>query len=108
MIVEMRVYHCLPGKMPALLHRFRNTTLHLFDRHGFHAIGFFTTLVGESHQELTYLLRWPSLDQMEKSWKALFADPQWIKEKANSETNGFIVDNTSSKLLIPTDFSPNL
>ncbi len=106
MIVELRVYRCLPGQMPALMNRFRNATMNLFDRHGFQPIGFFTTLIGGSHQELTYLLRWESLAQMEGAWKALFTDPEWLVAKTESEKNGFIVDNTSSKILSPTNFSP--
>ena len=45
MIVELRVYHCLPGRLPALNERFVNTTLPLFAKHGIEQIGFFTTLV---------------------------------------------------------------
>jgi hypothetical protein len=30
MIVEMRVYHCLPGRLPALQERFSATTLGFF------------------------------------------------------------------------------
>ena len=61
MIYEMRVYRCVPGRLPALLKRFENTTLKLWEKHGIRQAGFFTTLVGESNQELTYLLAWESL-----------------------------------------------
>ncbi len=61
MIYEMRVYRCLPGRLPALLKRFETTTLKLWEKHGIRPAGFFTTLVGESNQELTYLLAWESL-----------------------------------------------
>ena len=44
MINEMRVYRCLPGRLPALLKRFENTTLKLWDKHGIKQAGFFTTL----------------------------------------------------------------
>ena len=66
MLVEMRVYHCLPGRLPALLNRFRNAVLTLYKKHGFKPIGFFTTVIGESQQELTYFLSWESLAERER------------------------------------------
>ena len=30
MILELRVYRCVPGRLPALLKRFENTTLKLW------------------------------------------------------------------------------
>ena len=54
MIYEQRVYRCVPGKLPALLNRFETITLKLWEKHGIRQAGFFTTLIGESHQELTY------------------------------------------------------
>jgi hypothetical protein len=48
MIVEMRVYYCAPTRLPALLDRFRNTTLGFFATYGIEPIGFWTTLVGRS------------------------------------------------------------
>ena len=58
MLVEMRVYHCLPGRLPALLSRFRNAVPALYKKHGFKPIGYFTTVDCQSQQELTYFLSW--------------------------------------------------
>ena len=54
MIVEMRIYHCLPGRLPALLERFNTTTLGFFEKYGIEQIGFWTTLIGPSNHALTY------------------------------------------------------
>ena len=62
MIYEMRVYRCLPGRLPALLKRFETVTLKLWEKHGIKQAGFFTTVVGESNQDLTYLLAWDSFN----------------------------------------------
>src|SRR5665647_2979765 len=78
MIYEMRVYRCLPGRLPALLKRFETITLKLWEKHGIKTAGFFTTLVGESNQELTYLVAWESLAEREKKWAAFQSDPDWI------------------------------
>ena len=77
MIYEMRVYRCVPGRLPALLNRFNTITLKIWERHGIKQAGFFTTLIGESNQELTYFLAWESLADREKKWNAFAADPEW-------------------------------
>jgi hypothetical protein len=105
MIYEMRVYRCLPGRLPALLKRFEMTTLKLWDKHGIRQAGFFTTLVGESNQELTYLLAWESLAEREKKWAAFQSDPDWIVARAKTEEDGQIVGNIVNQLLAPTAFS---
>jgi hypothetical protein len=105
MIYEQRVYRCLPGRMPALLNRFETLTLKLWEKHGIKQAGFFTTLVGESNQELTYFLAWDSLADREKKWAAFGADPEWIAGRVKSEESGPIVSNIVNQLLVPTSFS---
>lgn len=105
MIYETRVYRCLPGRLPALLKRFETITLKLWDKHGIRQAGFFTTLVGESNQDLTYLLAWESLAEREKKWTAFTTDPEWIAARAKTEEDGQIVLNIVNQLLVPTAFS---
>jgi len=105
MIYESRVYRCVPGRLPALLKRFETITLKLFEKHGIRQAGFFTTLIGESNQELTYFLAWESLAEREKKWTAFQADPEWITARAQTEADGQIVGNIVSQLLVPTAFS---
>jgi hypothetical protein len=105
MIYELRVYKCLPGRLPALLNRFANTTLKLWDKHGIKQAGFWTTLVGESNQELYYLLAWESLADRDKKWNAFQADPEWLAKRAETEKDGPIVANVANQLLTPTAFS---
>ena len=75
MIHELRVYRCLPGKLPNLLARFENTTLGLWERHGIRQAGFWTVAIGESNQDLYYLLTWASLAEREERWGAFQSDP---------------------------------
>ena len=105
MIYEMRVYRCVPGRLPALLNRFATITLKLWEKHGIKQAGFFTTLVGESNQELTYLLAWESLAERDKKWAAFQSDPEWIAARAQTEADGQIVGNIANQLLVPTAFS---
>jgi hypothetical protein len=105
MIYEMRVYRCLPGRMPALLNRFQNATLAIWERYGIRQAGFWTTLIGESNQDLTYMLAWESMAEREKIWTAFHADPEWVAKRAESEKDGPIIANINSSFLQPTAFS---
>ncbi|HEY0211470.1 NIPSNAP family protein [Acerihabitans sp.] len=105
MIVEMRVYHCLPGRLPALQDRFRNTTLALFAQYGIEPLGFWTTLIGPSNHSLTYLLKWDSLADRETRWGAFQADTTWIAKRTASEADQPIVERIENSFLTPTDFS---
>ncbi len=39
MIYELRVYHCVPGRLPNLLKRFDTITLKLWEKHGIRQAG---------------------------------------------------------------------
>ncbi|MBR0959771.1 NIPSNAP family protein [Bradyrhizobium japonicum] len=105
MIYEMRQYRCVPGRLPALLKRFETATLKIWEKHGIKQAGFFTTLIGESNQELTYFLAWGSLAERETKWGKFMTDPDWMKARAESEADGQIVGNIVSQILAPTAFS---
>ena len=105
MIYELRVYHCVPGRLPDLIRRFDTITLPLWEKHAIHQAGFWTTLVGESNQDLTYFLKWESLADREKKWNAFQADPEWHSKRAETEKNGPIVAKVINSFLQPTSFS---
>ncbi|MET4699389.1 hypothetical protein ABIE65_002419 [Constrictibacter sp. MBR-5] len=105
MIYELRVYECVPGRLPALLKRFETITLKIWERHGIRQAGFWTVLVGESNQTLYYLLAWDSLADRETKWNAFAADPEWLKKRAETEADGAIVAKVSNQFLQPTAFS---
>jgi hypothetical protein len=105
MIHELRVYRCLPGRLPALLKRFETTTLPIWGRHGIRQAGFWTTAIGASNHELTYLLAWESLAERETKWTAFASDPEWLAARAESERDGQIVANITNSILQPTAFS---
>ena len=105
MIHELRVYHCVPGRLPALLKRFETITLPLWEKHGIRQAGFWTVLIGESNQVLYYLLAWDSLADREKKWNAFGSDPEWLAKRAETERDGPIVAKVTNEMLIPTAFS---
>ena len=105
MIYELRVYNCCPGRRPALLNRFENTTLRIWEKYGIRQAGFWTTMVGESNNQLNYLLQWESLAEREQKWAAFFADKEWQAARAESEKDGPIVASLSNQFWVPTSFS---
>ena len=105
MIYELRVYQCIPGKLPALLKRFETKTLDVWKKHGIRPTGFWTVLVGDGNNDLHYMLAWESLAERDKKWNAFQSDPDWIAARAKSEEDGPIVGNIVNQLLVPTSFS---
>lgn len=105
MIVEMRIYHCAPTRLPALVDRFSNITLGFFEKHGIRQIGFWTTLAGPSNHALTYMLQWESLAEREQKWNAFQADQDWIAKRSATEADKPIVERIENQFLAPTAFS---
>ena len=105
MIYELRIYDCLPGRLPALLKRFDTVTLKLWEKHGIRQAGFWTTVVGANNQRLYYLLAWESLAEREKKWDAFGTDPEWVAARAKSEEDGPILAQITNEILAPTKFS---
>jgi hypothetical protein len=105
MIYEMRVYRTVPGRLPVLLARFQNHTLKIWERMGIRQAGFWTTLVGESSYDLTYMLAWESMAERETKWGAFMVDPEWQQVRAETEKDGPINANVSNQFLTPTAFS---
>lgn len=105
MIYELRVYRCLPGRMPALLKRFETHTLRIWERMGIRQAGFWTVAVGENSNDLYYLLQWSSMAEREEKWNRFSADSEWTEKRAESERDGPIVASVSNSFLKPTAFS---
>jgi hypothetical protein len=105
MLYELRIYECVPGKLPDLNKRFSTITLNIWEKHGIKQAGFWTTVIGESNQTLYYMLAWDSLADREKKWNAFQADPEWHAARAKTEEAGPIVANVKNFILGPTPYS---
>jgi hypothetical protein len=105
MIYELRIYHCAPGRLPALNKRFETITLKFWEKYGIKPVGFWTTLVGQSNQALTYMLQWESLAQREAIWNAFSSDPEWIAKRNETEAQATIVERIENSFLAPTTYS---
>lgn len=105
MLHELRVYHALPGRMPALLKRFETITLPIWQRFGIRQAGFWTVEIGPSNMDLYYLLEWQNLAEREQKWTAFTSDPEWLAKRAETERDGAIISGFSNVILRPTMFS---
>jgi molybdopterin-guanine dinucleotide biosynthesis protein A len=104
-IYEYRLYIAAPGRMPELNARFRDDTMRIFKKHGMKVVGFWTPMIGSMH-ELHYILAWDSLEAMEKAWKSMRADEEWIAVRKRTEANGPIVTDVRNQIWNATDYSP--
>jgi NIPSNAP len=105
MIYELRTYHSMPGRLPDLVRRFETITVRLFEKHGIQQVGFWTVAIGESNQDLVYILKWDSLADRDAKFAAFQRDPEWIEARRRSEDSGPLVASIANSILMPTVFS---
>jgi hypothetical protein len=105
MMYEYRLYSAVPGTMPTLQQRYRDTILRLFDKHGFRAVGFWDSFIG-TQNSLHYILEWDDLGQMERGWKAFRSDPEWLQCRKETEGDGPMVLDVVNQIWTLTDYSP--
>ena len=108
-VYELRIYHVNEGKLDELLHRFRDHTIALFNKHNMKSLAYWTPtddpLKGKT---LVYILEHPSREAATSNWQAFRDDPEWQSVRDKSEANGKLVDHIDSTYLALTDFSPSL
>jgi hypothetical protein len=105
-VFELRIYHSVPGKVPALESRFRDTASKLLAKHGLDAVGYWVPEdAGAFDNSFVYILAHPSREEAKKNWDAMFADPAF-QEMMKSEQADKLVEKVDSVYMRPTDFSP--
>jgi len=105
-VYELRLYHVNEGKMDALKARFGDHTDAIFRRHNMKSIGYWVPEDAPYSQNLfVYILEHPSIEEARRNWAAFQADPEWIKVKAESETQGPLANHIDSYFMDPTSFS---
>ncbi|HEY2787079.1 MAG TPA: NIPSNAP family protein [Fimbriiglobus sp.] len=104
-LYEMRTYTAAPGKLDALLARFRDHTLKLFDKHGMTSVGYFVP-VDNKENKLIYFLAHKDKAAKDAGWKAFISDPEWTKAFRESQKDGSLTTKVASVTLALTDYSP--
>jgi hypothetical protein len=105
MLYELREYTVVPGRLPALIDRFNNDTLDMFLKHGLDLVFLSRTEFGEnSKNEIVYVLRFDSYQQVQDRWAAFFADPEWQEIAARSEEGGPLISSVRRRILTTAEF----
>lgn len=105
-VFELRIYHAVPGKVPALESRFRDTASKLLAKHDLKAVGYWVPEDAPGWENtFVYILAHASREEAKKNWDAMRADPEF-HEMVNSEQKEKVVEKVDSAYMRPTDFSP--
>jgi hypothetical protein len=104
MIYELRTYHCLPDRLPALVDRFATLTCRLFEKHGFRQVGFWTD-EDASTSDLVYILKWTTAAESEAKWASFRVDPEWVEARAKQAEADRMIASITTRMLTPTAFS---
>jgi len=105
-VFELRVYHTLPGKVPALESRFRDTTSKLLAKHDLKVVGYWVPEgTPDWDNTFIYLIAHSDREEAKKKWDAMMADPEF-QEVIKSEQANKLVEKIDRTYMRPTDFSP--
>ncbi len=103
-VFELRTYTAAEGKLDALLARFRDDTMAIFDKHGITSIAYWVPM--DRPNTLIYVVAHESREAAEANWAAFSQDPDWQKARAESEADGRLTTNIESVFMNPAEFSP--
>jgi NIPSNAP len=105
-VFELRIYHAVPGKLPALEARFRDTTSKLLAKHNLKVVGYWEPEPGPGwDNSFVFMVDHASREEAKKNWAAFVADPGF-QEVIKSEQAEKLSEKVDSTYMLPTDFSP--
>jgi hypothetical protein len=85
---------------------FHHGEFEVFQRAGFWQVFFGDTLIGPRLPQLTYMISFSDISEIDVKWDAFRSDPQWKKLSALPKySSEAIVSNISNLILRPTSFS---
>lgn len=85
---------------------FHSGEFEIFRQAGFWQVFFGDTLIGPRLPNLTYMVGYPDLSDLNPKWNAFFANPEW-KKLSSSPTFNYepTVSNVTNLVLAPTSYS---
>ena len=103
MIYELRVYSCIPGKLPALLKRFATMPSKFGPKHGIKQAGFWTCSLAKQQRPGLPVGGSP-LAEREQKWNDLPGRPEWHQARDASEKDGPLIGQHRKQFLRPMSF----
>jgi NIPSNAP len=104
MIVDLRTYTMVPGRLNAWLKLYEAAGYPIHVRHLGEPLGIFTTEVGTLNQ-VVFLWRFANQADREQRRAALEADPDWVSYRKKSAEAGN-VQHQENKIVKPVAFAP--
>jgi hypothetical protein len=107
-IFELRVYHAVPGRLPALESRFRDTTSKMLAKHDLNVVGYWVPQDAPAWDNtFLWIVAHASREQAKKNWDAMRADPDFQELiRKNSDPATKLVEKVDVIYMRPADFSP--
>ncbi len=62
-------------------------------------------MIGDSNNDLYYLLAWESLAEREQKWGAFMGDRAWLAARSETEKDGPLTTHITNLILTPTNYS---
>ena len=103
-VYELRVYHAVPGKVPALEARFRDAAS-LLAKHDLNVIGYWVPNDKPAWDNtFVWIVAHRNRDEAKQNWKSFHDDPAFQKY-IESERAEKLIEKVSSTYMRPTDYS---
>jgi catechol 2,3-dioxygenase-like lactoylglutathione lyase family enzyme/heme-degrading monooxygenase HmoA len=107
MIHQLRIYEIFEENKAVFHARFRDHATRIMQRHGSQIIAMWEAKT-EKRTEFIYLLGWPDEQTKIDAWAAFMADQEWAEIKRATRDHGGLVGEIEDRLLVLTDYSPEL
>jgi hypothetical protein len=104
MIVDLRTYTMVPGRLGAWMALYKTDGLPIHKRHLGDPVGVFTSEIGTLNQ-VVFIWAYQDLADRERRRAALESDPDWISYRKKSGEAGN-VQHQENKIIRSTEFSP--
>jgi hypothetical protein len=105
-VFELRIYHAVPGKLPALESRFREVYSKLLAKHDLQVVGYWVPEgAADWDNTFVYLVAHSNREEAKKNWDAMLADPE-VQQAIKSEEADKLVEKIDRMYMRSTDFSP--
>jgi hypothetical protein len=105
-VFELRVYHTVPGTVPELESRFRDTLSKLLAKHDLNVVGYWVPEDAPAWDNtFIYIVAHRSREEAKKNWDAMRADPAF-QEVLKAEQANKTVEKIDETYMRPSDFSP--
>jgi len=85
MILEIRLYTVVAGRIAVCYERFARHLPRVFARHGIRNVGRWTATAGAGGPMFVYALAYADLAQREAQWAAFYGDPDWAEIRAATQ-----------------------